>query len=262
MSLHIPEDLLSALSSAERVVVLTGAGISAESGVPTFREAQTGLWAQYDPRELATPQAFARNPRLVWEWYEWRRKLIQQAKPNLAHYALVDLEQALPTFLLVTQNIDGFHWLAGSRDMVELHGNIARTKCFEEGHVVAWWPETGDVPPRCPSCGGALRPDVVWFGEGIPEAALRVAFDAAAGCDLFVSVGTSAVVQPAASLPLLAKRMGARVLEINPEQTALSVIADWSLRDKAGELLPEMIRRLGFPTNAIDGADQRERGRG
>ncbi len=186
--------------------------------------------------------------------YEWRRKLIQQAKPNLAHHALVDLEQAIPAFLLVTQNIDGFHWLAGSRDMVELHGNIARTKCFEEGHVVGWWPETDDVPPRCSSCDGPLRPDVVWFGEGIPEQALRTAFDATAGCDLFISIGTSAVVQPVASLPLLAKRMGARVLEINRDQTALSVLADWSLRDKASQLLPELIRRLGYPTNAIDGA--------
>lgn len=256
MSLHFPEDLISTLSTAERVVVLTGAGISAESGVPTFREAQTGHWAQYDPRELATPQAFARNPRLVWEWYEWRRRLIQQAKPNLAHYALVDLEQALPTFLLVTQNIDGFHWLAGNRDMIELHGNIARTRCFEEGHVVSWWPETDELPPRCSHCGGPLRPDVVLLGEGISEQALRQAFDAAAGCDIFISIGTSAVVQPAASLPLLAKRMGARVLEINPAQTALSVIADWSLHGKASSILPELARRLDFPTNAIDGAEQ------
>lgn len=256
MSLQIPDDLITTLAAAERVVVLTGAGISAESGVPTFREAQTGLWAQYDPRELATPQAFARNPRLVWEWYDWRRKLIQQAKPNLAHYALVDLEQALPTFLLVTQNIDGFHWLAGSRDMIELHGNIARTRCYEEGHVVSWWEETDELPPRCPHCGGPLRPDVVWFGEGISEQALRSAFDAAAACDLFISVGTSAMVQPAAGLPLLAKRMGARVLEINPAQTALSVIADWSLQAKASNLLPQLVRRLDFPTNAIDGAEQ------
>ncbi|MDP9310581.1 MAG: NAD-dependent deacylase [Chloroflexota bacterium] len=256
MSLQIPDDLITTLAAAERVVVLTGAGISAESGVPTFREAQTGLWAQYDPRELATPQAFARNPRLVWEWYDWRRKLIQQAKPNLAHHALVDLEQALPTFLLVTQNIDGFHWLAGSRDMIELHGNIARTRCYEEGHVVSWWEETDELPPRCPHCGGPLRPDVVWFGEGISEQALRSAFDAAAACDLFISVGTSAMVQPAAGLPLLAKRMGARVLEINPAQTALSVIADWSLQDKASNLLPQLVRRLDFPTNAIDGAEQ------
>ncbi len=256
MAVHIPDDLIEAYRKAERVVVLTGAGVSAESGVPTFREAQTGLWAQYDPRELATPQAFARNPRLVWEWYAWRRSLIQKARPNLAHYALVDLEQATPHFLLVTQNIDGFHWLAGSRDMVELHGNIARTKCFDEGHIVGWWPETDDVPPRCPHCGGLLRPDVVWFGEGIPDHALRAAFDAAASCDLFVSIGTSAMVQPAAQLPLIAKRMGAKVLEINPQQTAISLVADWALQGTAVEVLPALVRALGFPTNAIDGAQQ------
>jgi len=254
MPVNIPDDLIAAVANAERIVALTGAGISAESGVPTFREAQTGLWTQYDPRELATPQAFARNPRLVWEWYEWRRSLIQKAQPNLAHYALVDLEQALPTFLLVTQNIDGFHWLAGSRDMIELHGNIARTKCFDEGHVVGWWPESDDLPPVCPHCGGWLRPDVVWFGEGIPEHALRAAFDAAAGCDVFLCIGTSAVVQPAARLPLIAKRMGARIVEINPVQTALSVVADWSLNDKASAVLPELVRQAGLPTNAIDGA--------
>lgn len=254
MPVHIPDELIATLAGVERVVVLTGAGVSAESGVPTFREAQTGLWQQYDPRELATPQAFERNPRLVWEWYQWRRSLIQRAKPNLAHYALVDLEQALPTFLLVTQNIDGFHWLAGSRDMVELHGNIARTKCFDEGHKIGWWTEGGDIPPRCPHCGGPLRPDVVWFGEGIPENLLRTAVDATASCDVFLCVGTSAAVQPAARLPLIAKRMGAKVIEINPEQTALSVMADWSLHGKAGEILPELVRKLGIPANAIDGA--------
>ena len=254
MPVQFPDDLIQTLRDTERVVVLTGAGISAESGVPTFREAQTGLWTQYDPRELATPQAFARNPRLVWEWYEWRRILISKARPNLAHYALVDLEQAIPTFLLVTQNIDGLHWLAGSRDIIEMHGNIARTKCFDEGHMVGWWTESDEIPPRCPYCNGYLRPDVVWFGEGIPDHALRAAFDAATGCDIFICIGTSAVVQPAAQLPLLAKRMGASILEINPEQTSISLVADWSLRGKAGDILPALVRALEFPTNAIDGA--------
>jgi NAD-dependent deacetylase len=253
---EIPNDLITTISDARSVTVLTGAGVSAESGIPTFREAQTGLWAQYDPRELATPQAFVRNPRLVWEWYAWRRSLIEKAQPNLAHYALVDLEQGLPTFLLVTQNIDGLHWRAGSRDMVEMHGNIARTKCFDEGHRVDWWSDNGDVPPRCPRCGGFLRPDVVWFGEGIPDHALRLALDATSQCDVFVCIGTSAVVQPAAQLPLVAKRHGARIIEINPTQTALSVIADWSLQGRAGELLPGIVRRMGLPTNAIDGASQ------
>ena len=254
MTIELPDDFIEALRRAERVVVLTGAGISAESGVPTFREAQTGLWRQYDPRELATPQAFARNPRLVWEWYEWRRQLIDKARPNPAHYALVDLEQHIPQFLLVTQNIDGFHWAAGSRDMVELHGNIARTKCFDEGVPVDTWEETGEIPPRCPHCGGFLRPDVVWFGEGIPAHALNAAIEASAECDLFLCIGTSAVVAPAASLPLIAKRHGARVVEVNPEQTAVSVLADWSIRGKAAQVLPEVLRRLGYPGIALEGA--------
>ena len=253
MTVELPDDLVDCLKTAERVVVLTGAGVSAESGVPTFRQAQTGLWQQYDPRELATPQAFARNPRLVWEWYQWRRSLIDKARPNPAHYALVDLEQHIPQFLLVTQNIDGFHWAAGSRDMVELHGNIARTKCFDEGVMVDSWEDTGEVPPRCPYCRGYLRPDVVWFGEGIPGHALEAAFEAAGACDLFLCVGTSAAVAPAATFPLVAKRRGARVAEINPDQTSVSVIADWSIRGKAGDVLPELVRRLGFPGIALDG---------
>lgn len=254
MTVELPDDFIEAFRNAERVVVLTGAGISAESGVPTFRDAQTGLWQQYDPRDLATPQAFARNPRLVWEWYQWRRELIERARPNPAHYALVDLEQNFPRFLLVTQNIDGFHWLAGSRDMVELHGNIARTKCFDEGIVVDSWEDTGEVPPRCPHCGGYLRPDVVWFGEGLPAHALEAAVEAAAACDLFVCVGTSAMVAPAGSFPLIAKRNGARIAEINPEQTGLSEMADWSIRGKAGQVLPEIVRRLGIPGIALEGA--------
>lgn len=258
MTVELPDDFVAALKVAERVVVLTGAGISAESGVPTFREAQTGLWQQYDPRELATPQAFSRNPRLVWEWYQWRRQLIGNARPNPAHYALVDLEQHIPHFLLVTQNIDGFHWAAGSRDMVELHGNIARTKCFDEGAPVDSWEETGEIPPRCPYCGGYLRPDVVWFGEGIPAHVLETAIEAAATCDVFLCVGTSAMVAPAASLPLVAKRKGARVAEINPDQTAVSVIADWSIRGKAGWVLPALVRRLGYPMIALEGATSEE----
>ena len=254
MTVELPDDLIDALKQAERVVVLTGAGVSAESGVPTFREAQTGLWRQYDPRELATPQAFARNPRLVWEWYQWRRELIEKARPNAAHYALVDLEQHIPQFLLVTQNIDGFHWAAGSRDMVELHGNIARTKCFDEGVLVDTWPDTDEVPPRCPNCGSYLRPDVVWFGEGIPAHALNAAFEASETCDVFLCVGTSAAVAPAASLPLVAKRHGARVAEINPERTSISMLVDWPVRGKAAEVLPELVRRLGYPDTSLDEA--------
>src|SRR5262245_37061047 len=156
--------LVDALRNARRVAVLTGAGVSAESGVPTFRDAQTGLWAKYDPRELATPDAFARNPKLVWDWYAARRAMLAKVKPNPAHFAIAELERRVPQFLLATQNVDGLHQRAGSVAMVELHGNIARVKCSREGTLVAQWSEAqADEPPRCPACGAYLRPDVVWF---------------------------------------------------------------------------------------------------
>lgn len=252
MAVAIPEDLIEALQSARNVVVLTGAGISAESGVPTFRESQTGHWKQYDPRDLASPQAFMRNSRLVWEWYAWRRKLMEHAKPNLAHYALVDLEQYIPEFLLITQNIDGLHWAAGSRDMIELHGNIARTKCSEEGTPIDSWEDTGEAPPHCPYCGGDLRPDVVWFGEGIATQTLNHAAAAILRCDLFLCIGTPAVVAPAASFPLLAKRHGAKIVDINAEQVASSVVADWTLRGTCVEVVPQLIRQMGIPSIALD----------
>ncbi len=254
MSVAIPEQAVAALSAAERVVILTGAGVSAGSGVPTFRESQTGDWKLYDPRDLATPQGFMRNSRLVWEWYTWRRKLMEQAKPNLAHYALVDMEQSVPKFLLITQNIDGLHWAAGSRDMIELHGNIARTKCFDEGIPVDSWEETGEIPPHCPHCGGNLRPDVVWFGEGISTYVLNQAGAAIKKSDVFLCIGTAAMVAPAASFPLLAKRNGAQIIEINPEQTASTVMADWSIRGKCAEVLPELVRRMGIPPIALESA--------
>src|SRR6058998_2382350 len=158
-------DLVAALRGARFIAVLTGAGISAESGLATFRDAQTGLWARFDPRELATSSAFARNPKLVWDWYAWRREHVAAARPNAGHLALAELEQRVPEFALITQNVDGLHQRAGSRNPIELHGNITRTKCFEEDKIVNEWQESRDVPPRCPSCGGRLRPDVVWFGE-------------------------------------------------------------------------------------------------
>ena len=162
--------LIETLRSARYVVVLTGAGVSAESNIPTFREAQTGLWSKYSPEELATPQAFQRNPKLVWEWYAWRRELVAQATPNPGHLALAELEQRVPKFSLITQNVDGLHRRTGSRNVIELHGNINRTKCFDEGDIIDSWPPTAELPPRCPRCGGYLRPDVVWFGETLPLA--------------------------------------------------------------------------------------------
>lgn len=236
-----PPDLITNLQQAQRIVVLTGAGISAESGIPTFREAQTGLWAQYDPQELATPEAFRRQPRLVWEWYAWRRKLISQAQPNPGHIALAQMAQHVPHFTLVTQNIDNLHQLAGSPAVLELHGNIGRSKCFREGVIVTEWAETGAVPPRCPHCGDLLRPDVVWFGESLPQKILEQAIAAASQCDILFSVGTSGLVHPAASLPLLAREHGAITVEINPQRTPLTPHMSYHLAAPSGELLPELV---------------------
>jgi NAD-dependent deacetylase len=235
-----PQGLISSLREAERVVVLTGSGVSAESGVPTFREAQTGLWARYDPQELATPEAFARDPRLVWEWYEWRRGLVYSAGPNPGHGALAELEQMVGDFTLVTQNVDGLHARAGSRNVVELHGNITRTKCSVEGVVVEGY-EDRQKPPPCPRCGAPLRPDVVWFGEMLPPGALEAASAAARGCDLFLSIGTSSLVYPAAALPYEALEAGATLVEVNPADTPLTRSADFTLRGRAGEVLPELL---------------------
>jgi NAD-dependent deacetylase len=243
-SSSIPIDLVQKLSAARRVAALTGAGISAESGVPTFRQAQTGLWARYDPQELATPKAFQRDARLVWEWYEWRRTLVARAQPNPGHYALARLEGIFPVFSLITQNVDGLHRQAGSRQVIELHGNVQRTRCFDKGCVVETWAETGEVPPRCPHCGGRLRPDVVWFGEGLPPEEIQAALEAAQTCEVFFSIGTSGVVQPAASLPFLAGRSGALVIEINPEATPLTPHASYVLPGPAGIILPELVQAL------------------
>jgi NAD-dependent deacetylase len=237
----IPLELVKVLQSARHVLVLTGAGVSAESGVPTFRQAQTGLWAKYDPEELATPQAFQRNPKLVWEWYAWRRELVARAKPNPGHLALAQLEAHLTgrpsRFTLITQNVDGLHQQAGSQNVIELHGNINRTTCFNENIVVDSWPATAEIPPRCPRCGGMLRPDVVWFGETLPPRALEAAFEAAHTCDVFLSIGTSALVHPAASLPYTARQNGAMLVEVNPEQTPLTSIATYALSGPAGQVL-------------------------
>jgi len=238
----IPEKLVELLQQTSSVTVLTGAGVSAESGVPTFREAQTGLWSQYDPQELATPDAFRRNPQLVWEWYAWRRELIAKAKPNPAHRALAELERRVPHFTLITQNIDDLHRIAGSRQLIELHGNIRRTKCLEEDVVVDHWQETGEVPPRCPRCGGLLRPDVVWFGEALPQDALAQAIQATHNSDLFFTIGTSALVHPAAALPYKAVEQGTVTVEINPDTTPVTGWMDYALRGRAGRLLPTLLQ--------------------
>jgi NAD-dependent deacetylase len=243
----IPDSLVDALRGARAIVVLTGAGVSAESGIPTFRDAMEGLWAKYDPSQLATPEAFDRDPETVTRWYDWRREKCAAAKPNPAHLALARLEKHLTIqkrgFTLLTQNVDRLHQAAGSRNVVELHGTLwvwRCTRCGVEREERAV-PFTG-YPPRC-VCGGARRPGVVWFGEMLPEQALNEAHDALKTCDFFLSVGTSAVVEPAASFIHIARRHGARTVEINRDATPISTVVDWSLLGKDGEILPELAQR-------------------
>lgn len=234
--------VLDALRGAQRVLVLTGSGVSRASGVPTFRDAQTGLWAKFRPEDLATPEAFARDPETVLRWYEERRAMIRAARPNAAHLALALLQRQLPNFTLVTQNVDGLHQTGGSTGIVEFHGNIMRDRCPDHG-VVAAVVVDGELP-KCPVCEDVVRPDVVWFGEAIPGDALLAATAAAETCDLFFSVGTSAFVYPAADLAQQALRGGAIVIEINPQVTPLSALADHVLRRGAEEVLPEMTAAL------------------
>lgn len=229
------------LASATRVAVLSGAGTSAESGIPTFR-GPGGLWRNFKPEDLATPEAFHRDPKTSWEWYDWRRSLIAAAKPNLGHFALAQLEQKLgDNFTLITQNVDGLHNRAGSMRLLKIHGDIWWTLCLDCNKIQSdFRVPLPELPPRCP-CGGLLRPGVVWFGESLPTATWQQAQDAAGACDLFLVTGTSSVVYPAASLAPLAAARGARIIEINMEETPLSGTAGISLRGPTGELLPQLI---------------------
>jgi NAD-dependent deacetylase len=228
------------LAAASSVAVLTGAGISAESGIPTFRGAG-GLWKNFRPEDLATPESFARDPRLVWEWYNWRREIIAKAEPNAAHRALVKLEAAKPRFTLITQNVDGLHDAAGSRRILKLHGDIWQLRCTI---CAAEWSDRSailrTIPPVC-VCGGLARPAVVWFGEMLAQEILSEAERAAVQSEVFLLIGTSAVVYPAAGLAPFAKASGATVIEINPEPTPFSGLVDFALQGRAGELLPKLM---------------------
>jgi NAD-dependent deacetylase len=232
------------LAQAENVLVLTGAGISAESGVPTFR-GPGGLWREFRPEDLATPQAFERDPRLVWEWYQWRREAIAPLQPNAAHHAVARLEERAREFLLATQNVDGLHARAGSRRMVELHGSLWRLRCtschgLREDRRVP----LPALPPQC-ECGALLRPDVVWFGEMLPAPVQERAFAAARDAEVVLVIGTSSLVYPAAALPRVAQSAGAFLIEVNPEETPLSSSAQISLRGRAAAVLPAL---LGEPS--------------
>jgi NAD-dependent deacetylase len=225
------------LKKSSKVVVLTGAGISKESGIPTFR-GKDGLWKNYRAEELATPYAFETDPNKVWEWYDWRRDLISQAQPNPAHVTIAEMEKHFSDFIVISQNVDGLHKRAGSNNIIELHGNLWRVRCQKEGkRFDLLTVPLKEVPPRC-RCGSIVRPDVVWFGESLPQDELRVAFSKAEECDTMMVVGTSGLVQPAASLPMAAKAKGAYIIEVNIETTPISRIADVTLLGKAGEILP------------------------
>jgi len=231
----------TALRAARHVCVLTGAGISAESGIPTFRDAQQGLWARYDPLELATPEGFARDPELVWRWYQSRREAVRRAQPNPGHYALARLASLLPRLTLVTQNVDGLHQRAGSVGVIEYHGNVLRDRCSSGCTTVRRAAGSAGPLPHCAACGALLRPDVVWFGEAIPGAAMFAADEAARDCDVFMSIGTSSLVYPAAGLAEVALARGVTVIEINPNPTDLTSRASIALRLPSGQALPALL---------------------
>lgn len=233
------EQAASMIVRSRRMVVTTGAGISKESGIPTFRDPE-GLWSRYKTEELATREAYLSDPKLVWGWYRERLRLAREVEPNPAHFALVELEKLLPRFLLVTQNVDNLHRRAGSREIIELHGCIERYRCFDYAHPAQESPDWGDEPPRC-HCGSLIRPNVVWFGEPLPEAELECAFGETQRCDLLLVIGTSGLVYPAARLPNLAKQVGANVIEVNTKSSEITHTSDLFLEGESGKILPEIV---------------------
>lgn len=239
----IDEALIRRLQQAKRWVFFTGAGMSAESGVPTFRDAQSGLWAHFKPEELATPQAFKRNPKMVWEWYAMRRQMIAAAQPNAGHYVISELEKHFEV-TTITQNIDNLHTVAGSTRVLELHGNIFRTKCFTDDKIVEHPLDTDDIPPLCPRCRGYVRPDVVWFGELLPEKIFEQSMHAASKADVFLCIGTSGVVYPAAGLPIHARQSGALLIDINPETTPISEQAAYHIQGTSGPILTQLFEKV------------------
>ena len=238
--MKLPDGLITTLKNANNVLVLTGAGMSAESGVPTFRDAQTGLWEKYRPEDLATPEAFRHHPRIVWDWYAERRRNIRRVRPHTGHIALVEMEQHFENFVLVTQNVDSLHQQAGSSEVIELHGNIMLSICSETGKIIEdnWIESNPGRPPISPHHPrGLARPGVVWFGEALPAGSMNFAMEKAAVCDVCFSIGTSTLVQPAASLPFFALEAGAVVIEVNPAPTLLSAKAHFSLQATAADAL-------------------------
>lgn len=243
---HLIQEAARRLAQVKRLVVLTGAGVSKESGIPTFREAQDGLWARYDPMRMASREGFLQDPELVWAWYEHRFGMVEAAQPNPGHFAIAELEQIIPSTAVITQNIDGLHQLAGSGSVFELHGSIRRYKCLDGRHTGFTRADLmgQGKPPRCPYCGDLLRPDVVWFGEYLPEAVLAAAYALSEQCDAILVVGTSGVVQPAASLPYVAARAGAAIIDVNPDRDEIARMADVFLQGTGGTVLPRLVTVL------------------
>ena len=233
------------LRRSRYAVAFTGAGVSAESGIPTFR-GHNGLWSRYDPEELASPWGFNRDPKLVWEWYRWRMRIIADAKPNPAHLTMAALEAAGILKAVITQNVDGLHTKAGCRNVIEIHGNIWRVKCVQCSFRDKLHKPPEEVPPRCPKCSSLLRPDVVWFGEPLPRVAWEAAVREASKADLMLVVGTSGVVMPAAMIPRIAWEAGATIIEVNPETTAISSIAHVKVREKAGSFFKVLAEKMGL----------------
>lgn len=248
----VPTALTQVLAAARRVVVFTGAGISAESGIPTFRDGKGSLWKRFDARTLATPEAFGENPAMVWGWYEYRRAAIGHAQPNGAHLAVAQLSRHVSKLDLITQNVDDLHERAGSPDVIHLHGRLDKARCHDCGldweHPCA----TPDLPqddapvppPNCTRCGGPIRPGVVWFGEALPEHDWRRAMEVAEQCDVLISIGTSSMVYPAAELPHRARTQGARVIQVNPAPTPMDAVCDFNLRGDAGLVMPAVLTAL------------------
>ena len=247
----IQDQIIEKLQHSRHLMIFTGAGVSAESGIPTFREAQTGLWARFEPGELATPAAFRRDPALVWGWYEWRRLQVLRAHPNPAHIAIAELAKRVPKLSVITQNVDDLHERAGSTEVIHLHGSLHEPRCFACGRsyiggVADLTDQSGSErlePPRCERCNGRVRPGVVWFGEPLPEQSMRAALVAARDCDCLLSIGTSGVVMPVARIPEMALENGAAVIHINVQSMDVSAPGEFSLVGRAGELLPTLLQQ-------------------
>jgi len=231
------------IRSSSYVVAFTGAGVSAESGVPTFR-GRGGLWERFKPEELATPEAFRRNPRLVWEWYRWRMEIISSAKPNPAHIVLAKMEEKGLLKTLITQNVDGLHQRAGSKNVIELHGNIWRVKCINCEYRGRLNKPPSIIPPKCPNCNSPLRPDVVWFGEPLPRNAWEKAVTEASIADVMIVVGTSGVVMPACMIPWITKRRGGTIIEVNIKESAITPITDMFVKERAGRFFSLLEKEL------------------